>query len=145
MTTLKRIIARLGGVRFWLRVSAVLTLIALALIVWSVLVPTPLPVMLAMTIGQGVGTAAFAIFGIIVFKDLSRSRRVKRESLQNIGLSQLSQEIPRLSRDSLQNIALSADEEPAARDSLQNLALSADDEPAARDSLQNIGLTKDES
>jgi hypothetical protein len=110
-----RIVARLGGVSFWLRVSAALTLVALALIVWSVLQPTPLPVMLAMTIGQAIGTAAFAIFGIIVFKDLTRSRRAKRDSLQNLA---------------------------ASRDSLQNIALT--DEPS-RDSLQNIALTKDES
>jgi hypothetical protein len=114
MNALKRLIARLGGVRFWLRVSAVLTLIALALIVWSVLVPTPLPVMLAMTVGQGVGTVAFAIFGVIVFKDLTRSRRARRESLQNIETAR-----------ALQTIALKADE--LSRDSLQNIALSKDD------------------
>jgi hypothetical protein len=108
MSTLKRLIARLGGARFWLRVSAVLTLIALALIVWSVLQPTPLPVMVAMTIGQGIGTAAFAIFGVIVFKDLTRSRRERRDSLQNIGLSDVGAE--RSTRDSLQNIALTKDE-----------------------------------
>ena len=71
----------------WLRISAVLTLVALALMVWSVLVPTPLPVMLAMTVGQGIGTAAFAIFGWVVFKDLTRVRRQKRDSLQSIALS----------------------------------------------------------
>ena len=43
----------------WLRASAVLTLVALAMMVWSVLRPTPLPVMLAMSLGQAVGTAAF--------------------------------------------------------------------------------------
>ncbi|HEY5923825.1 MAG TPA: hypothetical protein VIV11_19220 [Kofleriaceae bacterium] len=84
----------------WLRISAVLTLIALALMVWSVIVPTPLPVMLAMTVGQGIGTAAFAIFGWVVFKDLTRKRRERRDSLQNIAAS----------RDSLQNIALTKDE-----------------------------------
>jgi hypothetical protein len=71
-------------VRLWLRISAGLTLVALALMVWSVLVPTPLPVMLAMTVGQAIGTTAFAIFGWIVFKDLTRLRRAKRESLQSI-------------------------------------------------------------
>ena len=64
---------------FWLRVSAGLTLIALALMVWSVLVPTPLPVMLAMTIGQGLGTAAFGIFGWVVFSDLRKQLRAKRD------------------------------------------------------------------
>lgn len=75
-------------VAFWLRLSAVLTLLALALMVWSVVQPTPLPVMLAMTVGQGLGTSAFAIFIVIVFKDLTRSRRAKRDSLQSIGLSE---------------------------------------------------------
>lgn len=102
MTAIKRLVTRLGGVRFWLRVSAVLTLIALALIVWSVLEPTPLPVMVAMTIGQAIGTTAFAIFGFIVFRDLTRSRRARRDSLQNIEQSSV--------RDSLQNIALTKDE-----------------------------------
>jgi hypothetical protein len=36
-----------------LRTSAVLTLVGLGLMVWSMLQPTPLPVMLAMTVGQG--------------------------------------------------------------------------------------------
>jgi hypothetical protein len=139
---IRKLVLRLGGVSFWLRVSAVLTLIALALIVWSVVVPTPLPVMLAMTIGQALGTAAFAIFGFIVFKDLTRTRRARRDSLQNIGSA-------RASRDSLQNIALTKDaptDEPASRDSLGNIGLTTDDEPApSRDSLQNIALTKDES
>ena len=50
-----------------LRISAVLTLLALGLMVWSVLVPTPLPVMLAMTVGQAIGTVAFAIYiGVVV-------------------------------------------------------------------------------
>lgn len=84
----------------WLRISAVLTLLALALMVWSVLVPTPLPVMLAMTVGQGLGTAAFAIYGWVVFKDLTRTRRARRDSMQYV-------ETP---RDSLQNIALTKDE-----------------------------------
>ncbi len=104
---IKKLVLRLGGVSFWLRVSAGLTLLALALMVWSVLEPTPLPVMLAMTVGQGLGTFAFAIFGIIVFKDLTRTRRARRDSLQNLGLTE---EAPRATRDSLQNIALTKDE-----------------------------------
>ena len=105
---------RFTGINFWLRISAALTLLALALIVWSVLEPTPLPVMLAMTVGQGLGTAAFAIFGLIVLKDLTRSRRARRESLQNGDVAR-----------ALQNIALTKD--VLARDSLQNIALTEDD------------------
>lgn len=59
----------------WLRVAAVLTLVALGLMVWSVLVPTPLPVMLAMTVGQAIGTAALAIYGWIVYRDVARKKR----------------------------------------------------------------------
>ncbi len=58
----------------WLRASALLTLAGLALMVWSLLAPTPLPVMLAMTVGQAVGTAAFAIFLVIVVRDVRRER-----------------------------------------------------------------------
>jgi hypothetical protein len=52
-----------------LRISGVLTLIALALMVWSMLVPTPLPVMLAMTVGQAIGTSAFALYLFVVIRD----------------------------------------------------------------------------
>ncbi len=63
-----------------LRSSAVLTLFALALMVWSMLDPTPLPVMLAMSLGQVFGTVAFALYGLAVYKDLRRIRRERRES-----------------------------------------------------------------
>jgi hypothetical protein len=52
-----------------LRISGVLTLVALALMVWSMLVPTPLPVMLAMTVGQAIGTSAFALYLFVVIRD----------------------------------------------------------------------------
>ena len=57
-----------------LRVAAVLTMIGLGLMVWSILVPTPMPVMLAMTVGQVVGTAAFALYGYAVVRDIRRAR-----------------------------------------------------------------------
>lgn len=56
-----------------LRISAVLTLLALALMVWSMLVPTPLPVMLAMTAGQVLGTAAFGLYLFVIVRDLRRT------------------------------------------------------------------------
>jgi hypothetical protein len=58
-----------------LQLSAVLTLIGLALMVWSMLEPTPLPVMLAMSVGQGVGTLAFSIYLFIVVRELRRGRQ----------------------------------------------------------------------
>lgn len=62
-----------------LRLSAGLTLVALFLMVWSMVVPTPMPVMIAMTLGQGIGTLAFALFGFVIFIDLRRARRDKRD------------------------------------------------------------------
>jgi hypothetical protein len=105
-----RIPARLRHVTLWLRISAVLTLVALALIVWSVLEPTPLPVMIAMTVGQGVGTLALLIFVIVVFKDLTRSHRARPESLQQLGVTRQTQRLPRAARDSLQAFALTRDD-----------------------------------
>ncbi|HET9624310.1 MAG TPA: hypothetical protein VFP84_23220 [Kofleriaceae bacterium] len=61
-----------------LRIAAVLTLIGLGLMVWSMLVPTPLPVMLAMTVGQGIGSLAFAIYLFIVVRDVRRAWRARR-------------------------------------------------------------------
>ena len=56
-----------------LRLAAVLTLIGLAFMVWSMFEPTPLPVMLAMTVGQCIGTLSFAIYVFIVVRELRRA------------------------------------------------------------------------
>jgi hypothetical protein len=57
-------------VRRLLVVSAILTLIALALMVWSMIDPNPLPVMIAMTVGQGIGTLAFGLYLFVIIQDL---------------------------------------------------------------------------
>jgi hypothetical protein len=75
-----------------LRISAVLTLLALALMVWSLFQPTPLPVMVAMSVGQVFGTIAFGIFVWVVFKDLTR-QRAERKSLERISLVDI--EVPK--------------------------------------------------
>jgi len=61
-----------------LRWSALLTLIGLAFMVWSMVAPTPLPVMLAMSVGQVIGSAAFALYLYVVVRDLRRERRAPR-------------------------------------------------------------------
>lgn len=69
-----------------LRLSAVLTLVALALMCWSMAQPTPLPIMVAMSVGQGLGTLAFALYGFVIVQDLRRDRRARRESQQNLSI-----------------------------------------------------------
>jgi hypothetical protein len=61
--------------RLLLVAACVLTLIALALMVWSLFDPTVWPVMVAMSIAQGIGTLAFAIYGYVVYRDLRKRVR----------------------------------------------------------------------
>jgi hypothetical protein len=68
-----------------LRAAAALTLLALALMVWSMLQPTPLPVMLAMSVGQALGTLAFALYGYVVIADVLRLRRARRAAASQEG------------------------------------------------------------
>lgn len=56
------------------RVAAVLALIGLALFVWSVLDPRPVPVVVAMSVGQGIGTLSFLLYLLAVYLDLRRAR-----------------------------------------------------------------------
>lgn len=56
------------------QVSAALALVALAFIVWSALSPRPLPVIAAMSVGQGLGTLSFLLYGIAVYRDLKRGK-----------------------------------------------------------------------
>jgi len=75
-------------VRSWLRFACVLTLIALALMVWSLFDPTLIPIMVGMSLAQVFGTVAFVIYGIVVFLDVTQKRRAERArrfSQQEIG------------------------------------------------------------
>jgi MFS family permease len=56
-------------------VAAIMTLIGLALMVWSMAEPTPMPVILAMSVGQGIGILAFLLFGIVVLVDQLHKQR----------------------------------------------------------------------
>lgn len=58
--------------RVLLNIACVLTLVALALMVWSILVPTVWPIIIAMSVAQGFGTIAFALYGYVVFRDVRR-------------------------------------------------------------------------
>jgi hypothetical protein len=58
--------------------SAVLALVALALMSWSILVPRPIPLVLFMTLGQALGTASFLLFLLAVLIDLRRAKVIGR-------------------------------------------------------------------
>lgn len=60
---------------FLCRVSAGLALVGLAFVVWSVLDPSPIPVIAAMSIGQGFGILSLGVFTAAVVVDLVRQRR----------------------------------------------------------------------
>jgi hypothetical protein len=52
------------------RVAAILALVALPLMVWSILDPTVWPVLVALSVGQGIGTLSFFLFLVAVARDL---------------------------------------------------------------------------
>ncbi len=54
--------------------ACIVALAALALMVWSLLEPTPIPVLVAMSVGQVLGTISLMMFGAVVLADLRRAR-----------------------------------------------------------------------
>jgi hypothetical protein len=58
--------------RILLMTSCVLALVALALMGWSVLVPRPVPVIVAMSVGQGIGTLSLVLYLVVVGLDVRR-------------------------------------------------------------------------
>lgn len=60
-----------------LTMACMLALLALALIVWSLVDPRPIPVIVAMSVGQVLGTLSFGAFIMVVARDVrSRYKRV---------------------------------------------------------------------
>jgi hypothetical protein len=57
-----------------LRVACALALVALGMFVWSLVDPRPIPVILAMSFGQVLGTLSFAAFLVVVVYDLRIGR-----------------------------------------------------------------------
>ena len=51
-------------------VACILALIALGLMTWSLFDPRPVPVIVAMSIGQAIGTLSFAAFLYVVVADI---------------------------------------------------------------------------
>ena len=90
----------IGRVSRWTRgilvAAAIMTLIGLALMVWSMAEPTPMPVILAMSVGQGLGIFAFLLFGIVVLVDQLRKQREAgaRETATSNGIPEAAPELP---------------------------------------------------
>lgn len=61
-----------------LRVACILGLIALPLMVWSIFDPRVWPVLIALSLGQVVGTASFVLFLVVVVRDLDVVKRLRR-------------------------------------------------------------------
>jgi hypothetical protein len=55
------------------RFACILTLIALAMMSYSIVSPRPLPVILAMSVGHAIGVAAFVCYLLAVVLDTARS------------------------------------------------------------------------
>jgi hypothetical protein len=56
------------------RVACVLCLISLALMAWSILDPAPVPVVVAMSVGQVFGTLGLLLYGVVVLRDFGARR-----------------------------------------------------------------------
>ncbi len=63
-----------------LRIACVLALVALPLMVWSLFDPTVWPVLIALSVGQALGTLSFVIFLVAVARDLHLKRRLVMET-----------------------------------------------------------------
>lgn len=75
MRLLRRV--RLNAMRL-LRIAAILALVGLGLIVWSLLDPRPIPIMVAMSVAQGIGTLSFVIFLVVLLEDAWRANRKRK-------------------------------------------------------------------
>lgn len=60
------------------RVAAILALVALPLMVWSIVNPTVWPVLVALSVGQGIGTLSFLLFLIAVARDLGVKKKIAK-------------------------------------------------------------------
>jgi hypothetical protein len=76
-----------GSVRQLIRAACVLSLLGIAIMSYSILSPRPLPVILAMSVGQAIGGAGFACYLIAIALDAAR-RRPDTSSFPPIALSE---------------------------------------------------------
>ena len=62
-----------------LRAACVLGLVALPLMVWSIFDPTVWPVLIALSVGQAIGTLSFVLFLVVVARDLALAKKLGQE------------------------------------------------------------------
>ncbi|MCA9586178.1 MAG: hypothetical protein KC657_12555 [Myxococcales bacterium] len=65
------------------RASCYLALVALPLMVWSIFDPRVWPVLVALSVGQAIGTASFALFIVAVVRDLGVRRKLKEQAARD--------------------------------------------------------------
>lgn len=81
--------------------SCVLALVGLALMAWSLVDPRPIPIMVAMSAGQVLGTVSLALFGWVVVSDLRKGASIIPPEEPPKSLTSLIPPGPPSSRDSL--------------------------------------------
>ena len=86
---MSRFVIRSSQVPHLLRIAAGMSLVALALMMWSLVDPTPAPVLIALSLGQVIGTVSFAIYLSIVVLDLRRRRRADATPEESASLTDL--------------------------------------------------------
>ena len=96
-----------------LTAACVMTLVGLALMLWSLFVPTVWPIMVAMSVAQGFGTLAFGMYGYVVFRDMRR-RMVNKPKKDLFGITKELQELDPIARPSQQKIEVPASKEEKA-------------------------------
>jgi hypothetical protein len=62
----------------WLDFACVVALFSLALMTWQLFDPTVWPIMVALSLGQVLGTASFAAFVYVVYADYRARRRAAK-------------------------------------------------------------------
>ena len=53
----------------WLRIACVLAMVGLALMMWSLIDPRAQPVLVALSLGQGIGTLSLALYLRVIIRD----------------------------------------------------------------------------
>jgi MFS family permease len=75
-------------------VACVCALAALGLMTWQIVDPTVWPVMVAMSLGQVLGTASFLTFGYVVLADFRSRRRTEKTPEAGVPEETFSGEMP---------------------------------------------------